>query len=97
MTYRPRRRCRICGADRLEGVHISRSGLCPECGHARLDAALRQQQAKAGPFYLAWLEGITAGISRLWGDRLPPDLTSGSAPIELPQPTPRGGHHAQQS
>lgn len=46
--------CRICGASRFDGVHISARGKCPTCADAREVANHRQLKAHDGPFFDWW-------------------------------------------
>ena len=66
--------CRFCGASRLDGVHISARGKCPDCAEAREVANHRQLKAHSGPFFDWWrLRSLAAlGDLRELLDTAPP-------------------------
>lgn len=73
MTYWPRRSCRRCGVDRDVCGGVSHTGLCRTCGPIVQAEALEQIAHRHGPYFDAWLEGMTAAVARLWGATLTPD------------------------
>lgn len=72
MTYRPRAACKRCGVRRDSGVHISRGGNCPGCGAAAQLDNMADLHSHSGPYWLHYLDGLTAAVARLWGETVPP-------------------------
>jgi hypothetical protein len=68
------RSCRLCGASHFDGVHISATGLCPDCGDRREVANHRQLKEHRGPFFDYWrLRSLAAlGDLRELLDSAPP-------------------------
>jgi len=87
VTYRPRRACKSCRRDRDDCGGVSRTGLCGPCGEAIMAANARDLRAHRGDWWLHYLEGLTAGVARLWGEtQIPASL----ADEPLADTTPAG-------
>ena len=78
MTYRPRRKCVICGISRSGEVHLSRTGKCATCGEFTAIDAIVQMRARNGIVYDKYKDRIAEYVLRLWGEegggRTPPDF-----------------------
>lgn len=63
----PYSRCRHCRRHRREGITISHSGACPECGERRLVETLESLHNHHGDPYERWRAGLLRALMKLPG------------------------------
>lgn len=71
MAKRRHARCRVCRRHRDElGEELSLTGLCGDCGKARLLANIDAIHGHDGPGFLVWRRSIAASVGGLLVDDL---------------------------
>jgi hypothetical protein len=62
--------CRSCGEPRPEGVLLSWSGLCVECGEWRAVENFRGMISHSGPAFEAWRRAMARSVGATLPDEL---------------------------